>query len=46
MINDHVKDIAKFRAQARSGDRATAGFAAATIPVMQHHLSTARSIRA
>ena len=46
MINDHQKDIAKFRAQARSGDRATSGYAAATVPVMQRHLATARSIRA
>jgi putative membrane protein len=45
MINDHVKDIAEFRAQARSGDRATSGYAAATVPVMQRHLATARSIR-
>lgn len=46
MIEDHQKDIAQFRAQVRSGDRATAGYAAATIPVMQHHLSMARALRA
>ena len=46
MINDHRKDIAEFRAQARSGDRATAGYAAATVPVMRRHLLTAQSIRA
>jgi putative membrane protein len=46
MINDHQKDIAEFRAQARTGDRATAGYAAATVPVMRHHLSVAQSIRA
>jgi putative membrane protein len=45
MINDHIKDIAEFKAQVRSGDRATSGYAAATVPVMQHHLSVARSIR-
>jgi putative membrane protein len=45
MINDHQKDIAEFRAQARSGDRATSGYAAATVPVMQRHLSMVRSIR-
>lgn len=45
MIDDHRKDIAKFSAQARSGDRATSGYAAATIPVMQHHLAMARAIR-
>jgi putative membrane protein len=46
MINDHLKDIAAFRAQARSGDRSTAGYAAATVPVMQRHLAMARAIRA
>jgi putative membrane protein len=46
MINDHRKDIAEFRAQVRSGDRATAGFAAATVPVLRRHLDTALSIRA
>ncbi|MFL6722236.1 MAG: DUF4142 domain-containing protein [Sphingomonas sp.] len=45
MINDHLQDIAKFKAQVRSGDRATSGYAAATVPVMQRHLATARSIR-
>lgn len=45
MIEDHQNDIALFRAQVRSGDRATAAYAAATIPVMQHHLSMARSLR-
>lgn len=46
MINDHLKDIAEFRAQARSGERATSGYARATVPVMEHHLVMARSIRA
>jgi putative membrane protein len=45
MINDHREDIAKFQAQARSGDRATSAYAAATVPVMRRHLATARSIR-
>ena len=45
MIDDHRKDIAKFNAQAHSGDRVTARYAAATVPVMQHHLSMARSLR-
>jgi putative membrane protein len=45
MINDHRKDIAAFKAQARSGDRATAGYAAATVPVMEKHLSMAESLR-
>jgi putative membrane protein len=46
MINDHRMDIAAFKAQARSGDRATAGYAAATVPVMQKHLAMAQAIRA
>jgi putative membrane protein len=45
MIDDHRKDIAKFSAQARTGDRATARYAAATVPVMQHHLRMAQSLR-
>jgi putative membrane protein len=46
MIRDHRADIAAFKAQARSGDRATAGYAAATVPVMEKHLSMAEAIRA
>lgn len=46
MINDHRMDIAAFKAQARSGERATAGYAAATVPVMQKHLAMAQAIRA
>jgi putative membrane protein len=45
MIDDHRKDIAEFREQARSGDRATSGYAAATVPVMQRHLAAAQSLR-
>jgi putative membrane protein len=45
MIDDHRKDIAEFREQARSADRATAGYAAATVPVMQRHLAIAQSLR-
>lgn len=45
MVNDHRKDIAEFKQQVRSGDRATAGFAAATVPVLRRHLDTALSIR-
>lgn len=45
MIEDHKNDIALFRTQVRSGERGTAGYAAATIPVMQRHLSMARSLR-
>jgi putative membrane protein len=45
MIDDHREDITEFREQARSGDRATSGYAAATVPVMQRHLAAARAIR-
>jgi putative membrane protein len=45
MIDDHKKDIAEFKDQARTGDRATAALARATIPVLQKHLATAQAIR-
>ena len=45
MINDHRNDIRDFKAQAQSGDRATAGYAAATVPVMRRHLLAAQAIR-
>jgi putative membrane protein len=45
MIDDHREDIAKFREQARSGDRATAAFARATVPVLHRHLAMAEAIR-
>ena len=45
MIHDHQEDIAKFRAQVRSGDRMTTVFAKATLPVLQKHLAMAEAIR-
>ena len=45
MIQDHRNDIREFKAQARSGDRATAGYAAAIVPVMRRHLLAAQAIR-
>jgi putative membrane protein len=45
MINDHRKDIAKFRAQARSGDRRTADLARQQLPVLEKHLRIAESLR-
>ena len=45
MINDHHKDIAKFRAQARSGDRRTAELARQQLPVLEKHLRLAQSLR-
>lgn len=43
-IDEHRNDIAAFRAQAHSGDRATSAYAAANVPVMQHHLAAARAL--
>lgn len=45
MVQDHRKDIAAFEAQARSGDRATAGFARDTLPHLHHHLDMAQALR-
>lgn len=45
MVNDHQKDIAEFKEQARTGDRATSALAAATLPTLRKHLSMAEAIR-
>jgi len=45
MIDDHRIDIAKFRAQARSGDRRTAALARQQLPTLRKHLRIAESIR-
>lgn len=44
-IADHRKDIAKFDAQARNGDRITRAHAQATLPHLRHHLDMALSLR-
>lgn len=44
MINDHRKDIAKFQAQARSGERRTAELARAQLPTLRKHLHIAESL--
>jgi putative membrane protein len=44
MVVDHQKMIAKFEAQARSGDRETAQFARAQLPVLRDHLRDARRL--
>jgi putative membrane protein len=44
MVLDHRNDIREFRAQVRSGDRATIGYAAASIPVMRRHLAYAKAL--
>ena len=45
MINDHEKDIATFKEQARTGDRRTAALARAQLPTLRKHLRIAQSIR-
>ena len=44
-ITAHQRAIAMFQAQARSGDRATADFARAQLPVLRHHLQMARDLQ-
>jgi putative membrane protein len=41
----HQRAIAMFQAQARSGDRDTAAFARAQLPVLRHHLQMARDLQ-
>jgi putative membrane protein len=41
----HQRAIALFQAQARSGDRDTAAFARAQLPVLRHHLQMARDLQ-
>jgi putative membrane protein len=43
-IAAHRRAIALFQAQARSGDRDTAAFASAQLPVLRHHLQMARDL--
>jgi putative membrane protein len=44
MVQDHEKDIAEFKRQAKNGDKYTARFATATLPVLQKHLDIAKSL--
>lgn len=44
MVDDHLKDIAKFEAQARNGDRRTAALARAQLPTLRKHLRIAESL--
>lgn len=44
-IEDHQKDIAEYQAQVRTGDRATARLASATLPTLRKHLQEARALR-
>ena len=43
-IAAHQRAIALFQAQARTGDRDTAAFARAQLPVLRHHLQMARDL--
>jgi len=45
MIEDHRNDIAKFEAQARSGDPRTAALARRQLPTLRKHLRIAQSLR-
>ena len=44
MIDDHQKDIAKFEAQARTGDPQTRQLAEQTLPVLRKHLAAAKAL--
>ena len=44
MIEDHTKDIAKYEAQASSGDAQTSALAKETLPTLRKHLDTANSL--
>ena len=45
MVHDHREDIAKFEAQARSGEHNTARLAREQLPTLRKHLRIAESIR-
>ncbi|HEY8515570.1 MAG TPA: DUF4142 domain-containing protein [Candidatus Binatia bacterium] len=44
MVADHEKDLALFNAKARTGDGDVAAYARRMVPVLDHHLSMARSV--
>ena len=46
MIEDHQKDIATFRDQARHGERRTAALASKQLPTLRKHLRIAESLPA
>jgi putative membrane protein len=46
MVDDHEKDVDEFKKQSENGkDPEIRAFAAKTLPVLQVHLDSARSIR-
>jgi len=44
-VEDHQKDIAKYEAQAKSGDATTAALANKTLPTLRKHLETAQKLQ-
>jgi putative membrane protein len=44
MVTDHERDIAEYKKEARQSD-AAGEYAKNTIPVLQKHLDTAKSLR-
>jgi putative membrane protein len=44
MVEDHQKDIKEFEKEARSSNQQVAGFAKDTLPTLQKHLDTAKSL--
>ena len=45
MVEDHQKDIAKFKLQASSGSGAVAKMASEQLPTLEKHLATAQSLQ-
>jgi len=45
MISDHQKDIGAYRSQAQTGMQPTAGMAKETLPTLEKHLATAKSLQ-
>ena len=44
-VEDHQKDIAKYEAQAKSGDEQTAALANKTLPTLREHLEAAQALQ-
>src|SRR4051812_45397673 len=45
MVADHKKDIAAFQKETKSKNQTAAAFASETLPTLQKHLETARSLQ-
>jgi putative membrane protein len=47
MVKDHQEDVAEFQKEAKNGKHSDLkGFAAETLPTLQHHLTMARDTAA